>query len=273
SLELVEISLPIAATALDSVEKLVGRGFAEVFRNVALLHLLQENVQQVEIAVAQVHRGALVAVEVEHRGRVIRALTFEIVGVLRGRRNQRHERIDAFDRVIEHQPALRDYVMAAAEATAEQFHEVVTLAIDFRIAVEAVIGNNYERGVLRQGALLNRGPYLPDDRIHVLEDRELRDRVVVVMGDMIVVHQHQIEITDLRIGQLPNQLAHELIPDRAPHFKAHRPLVEQFLRRLIETILQAALEGRVAYAALIQRRRQVALFVSESIGQYWQAQR
>jgi hypothetical protein len=57
---------------------------------------------------------ALVAVEVQKRGRVHGALALEVEGLLGRRVNQRDERVDALQRVVIQKPPLGDDVVAAA---------------------------------------------------------------------------------------------------------------------------------------------------------------
>src|ERR1044072_1628127 len=103
-------------------------------------------------------RSAFVAVEVEHRCWIRGALALEIVGIGGRCGDQRHKRIHALDRIVEHQATFGDHVMTATLATAKQFYEIVSLAVDVWIAINPVIGNQYDSSLVREWALLNCGP-------------------------------------------------------------------------------------------------------------------
>src|ERR1044072_5244759 len=93
-------------------------------------------------------RGAFVAVEVEHRGRIRGALALEMVGIGLRCRDDRYKRIPALDRIVEHQATFGDHVVSATLATAKQLYEIVALAVDLLITIDAVIGNQYDSGIV-----------------------------------------------------------------------------------------------------------------------------
>ena len=54
-LQLFEIFVPVMASTVDNLEELIGGSFVNLFGHSAALQLLDQNVQLVEIAVAQVY--------------------------------------------------------------------------------------------------------------------------------------------------------------------------------------------------------------------------
>src|SRR5437660_1369025 len=102
--------------------------------------------------------GALVAVEIQERGGVLSALVLQIVGLGGSRCNWRHEDVDPLQRVIHQEPSLGDYMMSTAGVTAEQLHQIESLANDALVSIKAVIGNDNQHRFRCQRALLNRSP-------------------------------------------------------------------------------------------------------------------
>ena len=136
------------------------------------------------------HGGALITVKVEH-GRGVRcAFAFQIEGVGRCRCDQRHKRVHAFEGVVEQQATFGDDVMSAPRFAAQQFYEIVALAVDLLISIDSVIRNQHQRCLIGERAPLNRSPHLPDDSVHAFEHEEMRLRVVVVVCDVIEVLDH-----------------------------------------------------------------------------------
>ena len=74
--ELIEVTLPPPPRAIERGEESIFQSLVQLRREILALKLLQHEVQHVEIVIAQVQSGALVAVKVQQRRRVIRALTF-----------------------------------------------------------------------------------------------------------------------------------------------------------------------------------------------------
>ena len=123
---------------------------------------------EVEVAFAQLYRGALVAVEVQEGRRVQSALAFEIERVFGGRVDERDERVDSFERVGGQEAALCDDVMAAAFGAAEELDEVVALTVDALDGVRAVVGDDDERGRVGLRRLLNRHPDATEEGVEFL---------------------------------------------------------------------------------------------------------
>ena len=73
--QLIEITLPTPPRAIERDEESIFPSLVQLRREIFALKLLQHEVQHVEMVVAQVQSGALVAVKVQQRRRVIRALT------------------------------------------------------------------------------------------------------------------------------------------------------------------------------------------------------
>ncbi len=149
---LVEVALPARAAAFERREEGLRGGAAQGGGQVFALELKQEDVQEVEVAVAQVDGGALVAVEVDDGRRVGSALALEVVGVFGRRVDEGDERVDALQRVVAQQPPLGDDVVAAARGAAEHLDEVVALTVDALVGVGAVVGDEDERRLRRPRA-------------------------------------------------------------------------------------------------------------------------
>src|ERR1043165_3516306 len=98
----------------------------------------------VQVRVSQMEPGALIAVEIQKRSRIVRTLTFQIIGLRSCCRDRWHERIDALDRIVQHQAALSNDVVAPALSSAQQLNQIETLAEDSWIAVESVIRDHNE---------------------------------------------------------------------------------------------------------------------------------
>ena len=160
--------MPAGSSSIDHGEELIEGSFLNISLEAATLKLLQQDVQLIEIAVTQMHRGTLVTVKVEHRGWISRTLALEIVSIVSGRRDQRHKRIHALDRIVEHQTTFCNDVMTAAHPAAEQFYEIVALAINLLVGIDAVIRNQHHCCLVRQRAFLNRRPDLTDNCVHAL---------------------------------------------------------------------------------------------------------
>src|SRR5205823_6452849 len=94
------------------------------------------------------------------------ALTLQIIALQSCRRNRRHERIDALQRVIQQKSSLGDYVMATAFAAPEQLHEIEALTDHARITVEAVIRNDDQHRFRGQRTPLNGSPDSSEQRIN-----------------------------------------------------------------------------------------------------------
>ena len=95
--ELIEVALPAAPRAIERGEESIFQSLVQLRRGILALKLLQHEVQHVEIVVAQVQSGALVAVKVQQGRRVIRALALQVIRLLSRGGDQRGKRIDAFD--------------------------------------------------------------------------------------------------------------------------------------------------------------------------------
>src|SRR5436190_15911343 len=141
-------------------EESISHRSSKFWREILALKLLQKNLQKVEVAAAQMQCGALVTVKVEQRGRVSRALSFQVERLRRCCGNRRHKRVDSFDRVIHQQSPLRDHMMSAALVTSQQLHQIEALANHVFLRIKAMIGNNNQRGFRSHGTLLDRRPYL-----------------------------------------------------------------------------------------------------------------
>ena len=137
------------------------------------MQLLQQNVNYVQIGVAKMQTRAFVAVKVEQSSGVRLALAFQIVRFGRGSCNRGHERIDGLDRVVHQQPALGNYVMAAAGLTAQQLDEVESLTDDPLVGVKAVIRDDDESGIGSHRTVLDAGPQATDHHIDVLQRRQM----------------------------------------------------------------------------------------------------
>src|SRR5215203_4423779 len=148
--------------------------------------------------------------------------------------------------------------MTAPGPAAEQLHEVVALTIDPLVSIEPVIRNKYDCCFISERTFLDSGPDLSDNRIHLLQYKGVRLRVIIMMSDVIEVRHKQIQITDLWIFQLSDELPYKLIRYHTSKFEAHGPLVKEFLRRFHKTILQTALQSRIARVSQEQRIRKVA---------------
>ena len=155
--------------------------------------------QHIQVAVAKVQSGALVAVEIQHGRRILTALFFQIVGLGAGRGDRGHKGIDALQRVIQQQTPLCDHVMPAARITAEQFHQIEALADDSLVSVEAVIGKNDQGGFGSHWTLLNRGPYSTHHGVKGTQGHQMRFAIVVVMGNVIESGFVQVQIVNTRI--------------------------------------------------------------------------
>jgi hypothetical protein len=247
---------------VDDREKSFNRGALHGGREFCALQFGEQYVQDVEVAVAQVDRGAFVAVEIHERGRVSGALAFEVVGIFCGRRDQGYERVDAFERVVAHQTPLRDDVMAATRAARQQLDEIEALTIDALVRVRPVIRDDDERGFRRLRRLLDRRPDAPEGAVEFLQGDEVRFAVAVVMRGVVEVARVEVEITNARVFQLFQHLAFKLLHHDVARFKFHQPLVEQLARRARqEAIFEAAFERRPACAALVELKADEAFVV------------
>ncbi len=219
----------------------------------------------VEVGVAELDGGALVAVEVDERGRVRRALPLQVEGVLGRRVDERDERVDSFERVVAEEPALGDDVVAAARGRGEELDEVVALAVDALVRVRAVVGDEDEDGVGRERRALRGSPDAPDERVQLLERGELRGGVAVVVRGVVEVGRVEVEVAHARVGEPLDQLALGLRVEDVAAAEAELPLVEQLAGRALEPVLEAALERRPPRAALVELEADVALVVPEGV--------
>src|ERR1051326_6811021 len=89
--------------------------------------------------------------------------------------------------------------MTATRATAEQLDEIVALAVDLLVRVDAVIRDQKDRGLVSQWTFLNRRPDFSDHCVHFLQDGEMSLHVVVVMRGVIEVFHHRSE--ERRVGK------------------------------------------------------------------------
>ena len=111
------------------------------------------------------NRGTLVPVEIQKRSRILRTLSLKIERVGCCRRDQRHQRINGLDRILEHQAPLGNNMMSAPCHAPQEFDEVITLAVNLFVRIKAVVRYQNERGVFRLWRLLNGAPNATHDPI------------------------------------------------------------------------------------------------------------
>jgi hypothetical protein len=227
--------------------------------------LLQQDVQHVQRGVAQMNRRPLVAVEVDER-RLVVALPLQVGRVAGACRDQRHQRINAANRVVVHRAPLGDDVMAAAGRAAEQIDQAVSLAEHPLVRVDAVVRQQHEGRELGLRGLLDGGKAAAHQAVEPLERREVSRPVAIVVRVMVVLRRVVVQIAYLRVGEIRDQLPLELIGQHRAPLDAHLPLVEQLARAARrDPPLQRLAEREPAAAALEQLKALVALVVPVGI--------
>src|SRR5205823_834316 len=176
---------------------------------------------------AQLYGGALVAVEVNEGGRVSVALAPEVVALVGRRVDDGDERVDSLHGVVGEEPPLGDDVVAAAFAAAEEFDEVEALAVEARVGVNAVVGDDDERGVGGLRRLPDGRPDAADEGVQLLQDGEVNGVVAVVVRGVVEVRQVEVEVADGRVAELRHQLALLLLVYDVAPADAGLPLVEK----------------------------------------------
>jgi hypothetical protein len=120
-----------------------------------------------------VNRGALVAVEIDEGRRVLGALALQVEGFLRVVVEERDERVDALERVVVHHPALGDDVVSAAGGAVEEVDEVVALAVDALVGVDAVVGDEDEGGLFGERRAADGRPDAADEGVEFAQRDEV----------------------------------------------------------------------------------------------------
>ena len=76
-------------------------------------------------------------------------------------------------------------MMATTGTSSQQLYEIVALAVNLFVGIDAMIRNHNEGSIVSEWALLNCGPNLTNDRVDTLQGEEMCLRVVVVASAII----------------------------------------------------------------------------------------
>src|SRR5438552_1543202 len=141
-------------------------------------------------------------------------------------------------------------MMTPTGRTPQKLHQVVALAINTLVAVEAMIGNHDQSSFVCQGTFLDSCPYLTQHRIELFEHDQLSLIVVVVMSHVIKVSCNKVQVRYLWVCKFFNELSNKLVWNSAAKFKPHRPFVKDILGSSLEFVEHAVLIGDETWTAL-----------------------
>src|SRR5947207_221196 len=163
-------------------------------------------------------------------------------------------------------------MMSAAAGAAKQLDQVKALAENALVGVEAMVGDDYQRGFAGKRALLNRRPDAAYESVKLLEREQVRIPIVVVMGAVIEFHRQQIQVTHARIGKLFNQLTFQFIVNDVAHIKSDQHVDGQSFGILNKTLFARALQGTEPRAALVKLKAGQTFVIVIGVHQWMNAQ-